>query len=88
MIDRVAIAIGRAEAEGGGYKDLARAAIEAMREPTRDMRAKGSWHMEQSPENVWRVMIDAALEPSMEQRMEALRVALEREVANVSREIT
>lgn len=38
----------------------ARAAIEAMREPTRDMIARGSWHRD-NERLFWQAMIDAAL---------------------------
>lgn len=47
------------------WLDLARAAIEAMREPTVDMAARGSFRLDDDgdycPVDVWKAMIDAAL---------------------------
>ncbi|MEZ2132438.1 MULTISPECIES: hypothetical protein [unclassified Sinorhizobium] len=72
MIERVARAI--MEDSGGGrdrpdfnwryYESAARAAIEAMREPTEDMRIAGcqeTW-LDPSVDDIYRAMIDAALQ--------------------------
>lgn len=70
MVERVARAIcDSANGEHGcggfcqavvNYGDAARAAIEAMREPTRDMIARGSWHRD-NERLFWQAMIDTAL---------------------------
>lgn len=78
MIERVARAIDIKQMEGHGVYEIARAAIEAMREPTEAMlRAGGDEpYLATSgsplvfaevrdvvaPENIWQAMIDAALE--------------------------
>lgn len=68
MVERVGAALKRViEETEGGYPALARAAIEAMREPTEAMRYGGYEGLgtEASrfaqPEHVWYAMIDAAL---------------------------
>lgn len=64
MINRVAKALDAIEIKGGGlpsHEEYARAAIEAMREPTDNMCAVANGiHF---PDNVWRAMIQEALEP-------------------------
>jgi len=74
MIERVARAICRAEYGPGdaGWANqipAARAAIEAMREPTEGMLdkgavAEGDGNLAQQALNIWAAMIDAALSPS------------------------
>ena len=73
MVERVARAIYAAEcwdtAAPGFYQHAARAAIEAMREPTLEMRhagrrVKSSWLVEQEEVEIWQAMIDAAVEKS------------------------
>ncbi len=50
------------------FVDIARAAIEAMRVPTEDMKQRGGRHLGLSPQDgasvasAWNAMIDAALE--------------------------
>ena len=68
MIDRVAKAINDTMLQHGDYKpdELARAAIEAMREPTDEMyqgvcALDKMWRDSNSAE-IWQAMIDAALE--------------------------
>ena len=68
MVGRVAVviaeAIDAATAQGDFAKDIARAAIAAMREPTEAMIRACDWpntDRNSSLEDVWRVMIDAAL---------------------------
>lgn len=69
MIERVARAIDEASQPPGQkdykvlMKNAARAAIEAMREPTMDMESAASnWQGAQMTySDVWRAMIDAAL---------------------------
>ena len=70
MIERVAAAI--RDAEQMHWNDMARAAIEAMREPTDEMRAAvendasiqhglDDCNQHDIPDEAWRLMIDAAL---------------------------
>ena len=71
MIERVARAM--CSADGGSlevdvhhYRDMARATIEAMREPTLEMRhagrrVKSSWLVENEEIEIWQNMIDEAL---------------------------
>jgi hypothetical protein len=63
MIERVAKAINDAMIKHGDYKpdELARAAIAAMREPTKAMKEAGFWEGSASLNN-YRAMIDAALQ--------------------------
>ena len=67
MIDRVAEAIAKAERHESDamYADMARAAIEAMREPTKEMEAAYLAACDKSGACLWRtayrVLIDAAL---------------------------
>jgi len=63
MIERVAVAINQAMLLRDDYDPdfLARAAIEAMREPTKKMIEAGFWEGSASP-NIYRAMINAALE--------------------------
>jgi hypothetical protein len=63
IMDRVAKAIRDTAFEGGGSREIARAVIEAMREPTEEMRDAAT-HVEGVAEyfgEVWRAMIDEAL---------------------------
>lgn len=67
MIERVAMAILDCEAagpiSGSAARVVARAAIEAMREPTLAMAGMGDRCSDPlDPRAVWRAMIDAALE--------------------------
>lgn len=70
MVERVEEAIRRRMARDGGYElsDLARAAIEAMREPTTDMENAGAEADDYGLDAVqsWSVMIDAALKEKPE----------------------
>jgi hypothetical protein len=62
MIERVARAIARELGEGGDaveYYDIARAAIEAMREPTPEMLPAEMY--EKTYRHIWQKMISAAL---------------------------
>lgn len=62
MIDRVARAIEDANMKASGdedYAPLARAAIEAMREPTDAMVDAGQWQID--PVSLYQSFIDAAL---------------------------
>jgi len=64
MIERVARAICKTENTVYGwqhYEDCARAAIQAMREPTEAMRVEGVRHHD-TVESIWQAMIDEALE--------------------------
>lgn len=68
MVNRVALAIAKASGindwfkAADEYEEEARAAIEAMREPTSDMADAGRWPAEDDcAEACWRAMIDAAL---------------------------
>jgi len=63
MVEKVAKAINDAMLQHGDYKpdELARAAIAAMREPTKAMKEAGFWKGPISL-NGYRAMIDAALE--------------------------
>lgn len=76
MIDRVAAAIMTAQAHKGNLGDQARAAIEAMRDPTQGMRMAGHAALDASTASeagiaskigfaalgdAWRAMIDDAL---------------------------
>jgi hypothetical protein len=71
MIERVAKAINDAMLQHGDYKpdELARAAIEAMREPSEEMVFAGDAFEPDgiSAEAIWIAMIDAALECSTKQ---------------------
>jgi len=66
MIEKVARAIEKAEL-GNNWEAQARAAIEAMREPTEEMAQRGGAHLGLSPRDrfsmkaAWKKMIDAAL---------------------------
>lgn len=68
MIEKVAAAIQEAEL-GNNWEAMARAAIEAMREPTDAMTGAegvgwardGSAHIDRDPREYWPLMIDAAL---------------------------
>lgn len=64
MVERVALAILKSRSEGYGPHTQARAAIEAMREPTEAMAraptALADWE-DSCAEVVWDAMIDAAL---------------------------
>lgn len=64
MIDKVAAAIMTAQAHGGNLGAQARAAIEAMREPTPEM-IESAWAeaLGEDAAGVWRDMIEAALSP-------------------------
>lgn len=55
MIDKVAAAIATKQT----LNEMAKAAIEAMREPTNEMLYKCSWN--DSAYDSWKAMIDAAL---------------------------
>lgn len=59
MIERVAKAI--CGPDDPCRLDLARAAIEAMREPTSDMVAAANRNNHPRDEETWRTMVDAAL---------------------------
>lgn len=71
MIERVAEAIADAhKLHGRNFNSMARAAIEAMREPTEHMLDYGACHEDQDHDifdeghisrEVWQAMIDAAL---------------------------
>lgn len=70
MIERVARALAKQDAYPDlpnepawpGWREVARAAIAAMREPTEAMRIKGRYANEMSDATAtWRAMIDAAL---------------------------
>lgn len=71
MVERVANAIAQANMdprsdawdERDAYMDMARAAIEAMREPTTAMFNAARPHMDSPSSNIawWEAMIDAAL---------------------------
>lgn len=64
MVEKVADAIETAMAsDDNSPSDLARAAIEAMREPTLAMAQEGAWAGHETVEASWRAMIDAALNP-------------------------
>lgn len=68
MVERVAKAIreahvGRPMYELVNTEDLARAAIEAMREPTPDMVSEGDDYRAFSSRTTWQAMIDEALTP-------------------------
>lgn len=68
MVDRVAVAILAANDVGPtNYWTLARAAIAAMREPTKameDVELYDNWSWDDiSPRRAWQTMIDAALKP-------------------------
>ena len=73
MIERVAKAINDTMLQHGDYKpdELARAAIEAIREPTEKMIDAGSKEqrniLSKPIEGIWTAMIDAALECSTKQ---------------------
>jgi len=66
MIERVKIAIAQSARGHGvsftGVKEVARAAIAAMREPTQEMIDAGCEAEEYGCTQVWRYMIDAALD--------------------------
>jgi hypothetical protein len=75
MVDKVAEAMSYADrmwehSAIGNYEALARVAIEAMREPTREMtraiRDPGGW-VDETPEEIYRQMIDAALKEPLSQ---------------------
>lgn len=64
MIERVAQVLSELAGDGRDYTDVARAAIEAMREPTLFMMNKGGTRVPDGPlqaEEVWHAMIDATL---------------------------
>ncbi len=64
MVERVAKAIANnSNLYGCDPKNIARAAIEAMREPTEAMEkaVSGDEHIDQDPRYYWPLMIDAAL---------------------------
>lgn len=60
MIERVARAIAKADATSS-YEELARAAIEAMREPTDSMVDAGDQYDGCRPVDIYYEMIDAAI---------------------------
>ena len=63
MVERVALALGTADSDRrSGYHDLARAAIAAMREPTQTMVYTANRLNHPRDDEVWRTMIDTALE--------------------------
>jgi len=63
MIDRVAAAIVVVQSgpRPWSYEEVARAAIEAMREPSVDMCLAGSSCFAEAPANIFDAMIDEAL---------------------------
>jgi hypothetical protein len=66
MIERVARAIEGA-VNRDDYEDMARAAIEAMREPNTEMKKAGAspdYSCGDDAADIWRLMIDAALSTS------------------------
>lgn len=68
MANRVAQAIADVWCEKPGnteaarlFEKTARAAIEAMREPTSAMETEACWHLDTTASDVWKSMIDEAL---------------------------
>ena len=62
MVDRVAAALMTAQAHGGNLGEQARAAIEAMRQPTEHMLIEGSCvDGKSSAAEIWGYMIEAAV---------------------------